>query len=161
MKDADRWVRQSAVRALGRVQSDPDKTIPVLIAALDDRVTLQAAAIALRAFGPAAKPAIPALVNAAQSGEEYARYHSIEALAKIDPQGPETLAALIRALGDEEESVQSIAVRGLKPFGAKAGAAIPALTRLVRSGASDHLRNAAGQALAAIDPDAAKKAAEK
>jgi HEAT repeat protein len=160
-KDGDQWVRVSAVRALGRIRTDPDKSIPALIEALKDSTTEEAAAIALESYGPAAKAAVPVLCEVAKSGEEFSRYHALEALIAIDPRGAATLASLTEAVKDQEHPVQCVAANGLKNFGPKAKEAVPELLRLFKEGSSAHVRKLAAEALAAIDSDAAKKAGAK
>lgn len=61
----NRNVRMGALAALGEIHSDPDKVVPVLIAALHDpsAVNRAVAANSLARFGADAKPAVPALVQ--------------------------------------------------------------------------------------------------
>ena len=63
IKDGDRWVRHSAVHALGDIRTDPDRSIPALIEALKDTTIEESAAVSLRKYGPAARPAVPQRVK--------------------------------------------------------------------------------------------------
>jgi hypothetical protein len=62
-KDRDAGVRSAAAKALGEIATEPDKTVPSLIDALNDKAVnvKMSAATALGQFGPQAKSALPAL----------------------------------------------------------------------------------------------------
>jgi hypothetical protein len=63
--DADDYVRNNAVYALGTIHSEPALTVPVLVKSLEDTndYTRMNAARALAAFGQNARPAVPALLK--------------------------------------------------------------------------------------------------
>jgi HEAT repeat protein len=161
LKDPDQWVRRQSAYTLGDIRTDPDASLPALIEALKDTTIQETASIALARYGPAAKAAIPALCQVAKSDEKYTRYHALGALVKIEPDGAKTLTALSDALKDAEHPVQCVAATGLKKFGPKAKEAVPELLRLFKEGSSARVRKLAGEALAAIDSDAAKTAGVK
>jgi HEAT repeats len=63
--DADAYMRNNSVYALGRIGGEPSLIVPVLIRCLEDpaNYTRAKAAEALAAFGTNAKPAVPALLK--------------------------------------------------------------------------------------------------
>jgi hypothetical protein len=115
-RDPDMWTRGGALMALGEVGRQPEVVIPRLIEAFDDyqeqdpdltyssrheRVTG-----ALKAFGPAAAPAIPALLArlrpAADEGIAYDR-GVVEALVAIGPAARDAALPALEALADALE----------------------------------------------------------
>jgi HEAT repeat protein len=82
-------VRYAAISALGKIGTEPDRVVPVLIDATHDRSpTVRTSAVgALGLFGPNAKLAVPALVeflSNAQTSME--RWYAEKALRQIDPE---------------------------------------------------------------------------
>jgi HEAT repeat protein len=112
----------------------------------------------LGAFGAAAEPAIPALIEAlhdALAGED-ARlsygFAAARALGRIAPEtsaADEALAALTGALESDSEARLG-AVSALPAFGSKAAGALPRL-RAWKNGSDDRLKWAATSALKAIE----------
>jgi HEAT repeat protein len=91
------------------------------------------AAVALGEFGPAGRPAVPALIHASLWDEEPAVcVAAAVALWKIDRRGPLVLHVLTRALGDVNELVCWIAAEGLGQMGPEARQAVPALRRALQ-----------------------------
>ena len=85
--NADSSVRLYAVNALGGIRAEPARVLPLLINAMRDPApqVRAAALMALRDFGPNAKPALPVLaefVSNAQEGLE--RSYAANALKAID-----------------------------------------------------------------------------
>jgi hypothetical protein len=82
-KDKQDWVRNNSLWASSRILPDPQLTIPVLIAGLDDSYSIarENAAIGLRQYGAQATSAVPALVRTLEINR-VAGY----ALSGIDPQ---------------------------------------------------------------------------
>lgn len=82
--NGDPRIRCDAILALGRIHSDPEKVVPALTNVLGDPdFTVRVyALIALEQFGPAAKAAVPVLV---QFHETDTTSRSTSALKAIDP----------------------------------------------------------------------------
>ena len=96
-RDEDPAVRLNAVEALGLKRGTP-AAAEALAAALfddDDEVRFNAS-LALARLGPAAAPAIDALVEALRDGNRYAMGYAVEALERIGT--PEAHQTLIRFL---------------------------------------------------------------
>jgi HEAT repeat protein len=117
---------------------DPDVTVRVK------------AAQALRDFGPAAKAAVPALVEAAKD-EQVGYAHS--ALESIGPSGNWALPQLIEKLSDEDPGDRGIAAFAIGCIGPKAKEAVP---NLIESLEDDHhgVRAETARALGKIGPTA-------
>lgn len=77
-------VQEAAVSSLGKIHSEPETVIPLLIRCLDDdRINAQAAS-ALGEFGSLAKPAVPKLLPMLQARDKDDRRAARDALLKID-----------------------------------------------------------------------------
>jgi HEAT repeat protein len=84
LNGADDIVREPAVASLGKIRSDPDFVIPLLMNLLDDKKLNDDAAIALGYFGSLSKVAIPKLLPMLH-GDKDDRHAAREALKMIDP----------------------------------------------------------------------------
>jgi HEAT repeat protein len=158
LKDPAKLVRWRALVALGDV-GDQKLTLMALIAALKDpaaEVRCLAAEM-LAEFGPAAKAALPALLDLWKGTDRGGRSWALNALVAIDPDGDKTLAALISALGDKHEGIRLQGIRHCWEQGTKAKAAVPALLEHLKD-KSQAIRDKAAAAVKQIDPEAAKKA---
>jgi predicted Ser/Thr protein kinase len=80
MGDDDEAVRRAAVSALGRLGSSAREVVPALISSLRDDSLREAAAESLVMIG---LPAVPALLEAVQSGTSAVRWQAAEALTRI------------------------------------------------------------------------------
>ncbi len=85
LNDPDPYVRVEAANALKSI--DPVAAMPALINALKDSYGLVRAlsAIALARYGPAAKPAVPALIALLNDADPGVRVEAASALKAIDP----------------------------------------------------------------------------
>lgn len=114
-----------------------------------------AAAQALGELGPAAAPAVPALVKLLnKKGSQFAPFDVAKALAKI---GGEGITALVEALDAESGASSRIAdaaASGLKEAGPAARAALPALLARLRRKEGAHSRALVVGAIAALGADA-------
>jgi HEAT repeat protein len=116
--------------------------IPVLTEALsspDGRLRWSVGQLLVK-VGPAARPAMPALIRALQSparnkGHSDDRAAAATALGRLAPGTPEAaevIAALANALRPEETELTRVAASVLGDFGTSAAPAVPALARTLR-----------------------------
>jgi HEAT repeat protein len=82
----DPEIKIAAIFTLGKLQSDPDKVIPLLIRYLDDDRCDAAAAGALAEFGSLAKPAVPKLLPLLNARDDDDQAAAQAALLQIDPE---------------------------------------------------------------------------
>ena len=78
----------AAIEALGKIRAQPDRVVPVLVRVLHDDEGLERyAAEALGMFGPAAKPAVPALIELLNhTRNARPRSNAVIAIKRIDPE---------------------------------------------------------------------------
>jgi HEAT repeat protein len=106
-------------------------------------------------FGPAAKAAIPALIEALKSPDESVRGPAAESLGEIHCEPDVIIPLLITYLDDADLNDEAAAALG--KFGELAKAAVPKLIPLLKINDKD-LQEAVRTALKKIDPEAAAKA---
>jgi HEAT repeat protein len=85
LKGNDAAIRGVVILSLGRIRSEPETVIPLLIPYLEDDNLDAAAAKALAEFGGLAKPAVPKLLPLLHARDHDDRAAAIAALKKIDP----------------------------------------------------------------------------
>jgi HEAT repeat protein len=85
LKGKDAAIRVAAISALGKIRSEPETVVPLLIQYLDDENLDVSAAKALGEFGSLAKPAIPKLLPLLRAKDDDDQAAATEALKKIDP----------------------------------------------------------------------------
>jgi hypothetical protein len=80
-------LRLRLLETLGAIHSDPDKSVPAIASALNDRnwIVRHYAALELMHFGPAATSAVPALLKTLADTNAIVRQYATNALLKIDP----------------------------------------------------------------------------
>jgi len=113
------------------------------------------AAMELGEFGPAAKAAIPALVQVLNAHDDFVLENAIAALGKIHGQ-PEVVVPLLMTYLDDDD-LNDNAAEALGNFGSLARAAVPKLILLLKN-PDPELREAVVEALKQIDPEAYAKA---
>jgi HEAT repeat protein len=86
LKGSDKAVHEAAIAALGKIHSEPETVIPLLIPYLDDENVNDEAADALANYGRLAKPAVPKLIPLLKARDKDAREAAQKALVKIDPE---------------------------------------------------------------------------
>ena len=111
----------------------------------------RAAAILAR-FGPTAKAAVPALIQAVQSGDPLARHEALLALGAIGPASKAAVPAAVKALQDLDPNVRYSACYALGKIGPPAMAAKAPLQQVLAD-SDPFLSLVAAWALARIDPD--------
>ena len=87
LQDPDEGV-VAAAEALGNLAIEPDISVPALAAALADRrgYVRYSAVVALEGFGKAARPAVPALLNAIKDSDNDVRSRAKQLLREIAPE---------------------------------------------------------------------------
>ncbi len=108
------------------------------------------AARAIGELGPAAKAAIPALIQALQSGDTAVHEAAIQSLGGIHSEPDKVIPLLMKYLDDED--LNDEAATALGNYGSLARVAIPKIIPLLHA-ADDDAQIAAAKALKKIDPD--------
>jgi HEAT repeat protein len=86
LKSSDTVLHEPAIRALGKIHSDPDVVIPLLIPYLTNDEVNDDAATALANYGKLAKAAVPNIIPLLHAKDDDARKAARVALKKIDPE---------------------------------------------------------------------------
>jgi HEAT repeat protein len=170
----DEQVRCEAVSLIGGLGPSARVAVPDVIAILREPINpevrqfdvTQSAIAALGRNAPgteAAEAVVAALTNIVLSGNPAQRYGAVAALGEFGPEAALAVPALLEVLKQEATASQRPAGAGqwasyvlgqIAPGTASAGAAITALTDLVRSGNPD-TREVAADALGKFGPEAA------
>lgn len=133
LEDANDKVKVEATKNLARRGAATTEVLDALSRRLleDDSDWVQAhAAHALGRFGPAAAPAGPALLRAAQTAEVTVREQAVRALALV--QCPEAASAFVAGLTDADPDVRRVASAGWMKAEAIPEEAVPALVEALR-----------------------------
>jgi HEAT repeat protein len=109
----------------------------------------------LGCFGPTAKSAAPALIEALKRKDNVLCSPAATALGKMQADPEAAVPALIGCLLDRRGRGRPEVVDSLGEYGPRAKAAVPALTKLLRDRSSKELAKAVPRALKGIDPQAA------
>jgi len=147
-KDSQRF-RPEMLYTLGRLKADDEESIAFISDALadpDPNVAL-AAATSLRAIGPNASGALPALVRALGSKKGFGYEVVVEALTNI---GPAAIPALMDALRDHNPDLRAYAARGLAPM-VSTDASVGRALMAALSDSNAHVRSNAAESLAKTD----------
>ena len=129
-----------------------EPAVPLLVETLKQRPEIRPrVARMLARIGPAAKAAVPALVEIATDGDAAARSEALLALAAIGPDADAAVPAAIAALKGQDAKLRFSAVYALGRIGATAIDAAPVLHELAE-GRDPLLSLAATWALSRIDP---------
>ncbi len=100
--DPNSSVRNRAAEAL--LKLGPDASVPVFIAALEDKNN-QVRVIAEEYLVKFEEKAIPLLLKALESPDKFTRTHAAYALGAISPSTPEVAKKLFSILGDENKNI--------------------------------------------------------
>jgi HEAT repeat protein len=149
LKDDNSFIRWGAVRALGKMASDPPAGAAGGLggALLDDNQDVRLSAFAaLQRYGPAAGDAVPGLVRALDSPDAEMRLLTLQTLAAIGKNARPAAPALVMALSAKEARVRHAAAVTLGKLGPAEGATAAAL-RQALSDPDAAVREAAGIAL--------------
>jgi HEAT repeat protein len=153
--------------ALWKIEHNAQEVLPVLEQGVrEDKAPFRwAAAVFLGEMGPAAEPAIPALIEATRAADKETASCAVQALAQI---GSATIPTLIETLSDPDPGMRISAAVALGNLGPIAKESTPALSRLLIDAATgeptimgrgvgkESVSNAASTAIRKIDPQAAE-----
>jgi len=156
LDDDDKQVWSSVIAAIAAMGPEAQEAIPVLIQRIDGRkgrgrrerdisFGVKRVAYALSRMGPAA---IPPLINALGENDLGLRLAAAQALGSMGLAAHEAVPALVKNLGDGQDSVRDDTARALGLIGPEAG---PALVRALQD-ADAHRRAGAAGALAQMEP---------
>ena len=126
LTDSNDEVSAASAYALGRLCMQPEKVVPNLVETLADRDLVRPAAVAIAAYGPAARPAVPKLASALLTALAETEYANVDSLVQAIESTAADPAAEIRqvlAACDVEsrpQAEQILADRHPVPTGARA-----------------------------------------
>jgi HEAT repeat protein len=146
------FVREQIALALGKSRLFPEQGIPALIRQLKDRNpdVRHAALSALGEYGPAARSAIPALMEAMEVHRGYWHDSPAETLAQI---GSDSVPQLLDALKSGREYPAFGPFDALRKLGLQAASAVPELAELLTA-SNEGMRFKAEILLTEIGPEA-------
>ena len=129
LKGGDVNARCNAVMALGEFGEKAEAAIPPLVGALTD-ISGDVRGTAQQALARIGEPAIPALIEAANSGNPELRRKVFHTFITMAEKGASATPFLIEALRDEDADVRLSAAVAVSYMGGKAVDALPALHAL-------------------------------
>jgi HEAT repeat protein len=142
-------VCQKVVMVLGEYGPAAATAVPALRKLLTDRSLAEEVIRTLAKMARAALPSLPALVKALRGGR--LSYTLFSVFHDIDPVGTQAIPALVALLKDKKKSVRHGALYGLYFYQGQAGAALPAVSKLMAD-RSPEVRNQAKETLAMLGP---------
>jgi len=122
-------VRFEAAFALGRMQAEVDRVLPVLLEAIrdeDKQVRIEAVQV-LGRIGKKTEQAVPVLIEALKDEEVQVRGHAAYLLGHIGKKAEPAVHDLIKALNDQDAYMRSNAAWALGRMSEEAKYAVPAL----------------------------------
>ena len=158
LADKDLDVRLRAAEALGNIGPEARDAIPALRRAFQkNEGDLFLAPTIVSALGRMGKPAVPALIDALKSNQEFVREKAATALGKLGPEAREAVPNLIEMLKKDDWKDRQRACQTLGRIGTEGRSAVPALKEAVKD-RNAWVRESAAWAFVRIAPDAAKQA---
>jgi HEAT repeat protein len=144
-------LRSSALHSLGMLGSMAKAAVPEMVEVLrSDPENREITAWSLARMGPAAAPAVPALIECLDEAREGIRNQAARTLRDIGPAAAEAVEPLATLLThDKDWGVRCYAAEALGAIGPAAKAAAPEL-KLALKDPMVQVRNAAGEALQKI-----------
>jgi HEAT repeat protein len=164
IKDDDPYNRYGTVKTLLSRDDTPEKFIPVLIERLDDeKEAIQYYSIlALKKYGPEAKPAVPKFIELLRSDNKYIPSRAREALQNVSPNAIDLLKEELNNSAPVNRAAAAKALGGWIPYQYSAGAyqreyalnevtnAVPALELATKDDAEE-VKRAASKAITDIN----------
>ena len=143
--------RENAVEALGRIGSDGEIVVPLLINALDSRELRKKAIMALGRYRKEATSAVPLLSEFLEDGDGTTSSLAEMALILINPDETNAVVRLIDyAKKDEGNTSQYFALAALELLGREAVSSIPFLQELVETTKYESVRRWTARALSSV-----------
>jgi HEAT repeat protein len=147
MENPDAEVRDKVIEALENFGPDAEPAAPLLLQTLTKTVQMdlqKQIAYTLGEIGPAAKDAVPQLIELLKSSKDPEGFLNVvaaDALGKIGPAASNAVPALIVALKSDDVRLPTRAEDALGNIGAGAKAAIPALIEALKFTEKQHWDN--------------------
>ena len=147
MENPDAEVRAKVVEALTNFGRDAEPAVAALLQSLTKTVETdlqKEIAYTLGEIGPAAKDAVPQLIELIKSRKDpegFLNVNAAEALGKIGPAAAMAVPALIAALKSDDVRLPTVAAEGLGNIGAEAKTAITALIEAMKVTEKEHQDN--------------------
>ena len=158
--DAERrdTIHRAVLEALGDIGPNAKAALPTIRSFLRNRngFVRASACVAHWKITGEVDPAVEAMVELLETGEEYDKRQSATGLGRLGTAAEAAIPALIRTLDDADEGVRRDAARALASMGAKARNAVPRLIALLKTDRS--FRDDIAKALKTIDAKAAAEA---
>lgn len=140
LNDDDARVRLYAAEALWLIHRDAGLVVPILIDGLKEKDSAQQALMLVQELGPAAKDAVPALIDLVRGPDENLAAQAASSLGRIGPEAKAAIPALIEILKEGgTDNLQWSAVHALGVFRRDAKDAVPHLLQLVQT-TNEHAR---------------------
>jgi HEAT repeat protein len=137
LKDPNEQVRLGAAHALATISAwsvgQPVHQLAEVLRLDPSAAVCTEAALALFYMGPAAKPAVPALIDALGDEDEHLRVAAMSALAAIGPDARDAVPALVRLLHSSSRFTVGVSAQTLEAIGPDAKAAMPALLDMLKA----------------------------
>jgi HEAT repeat protein len=147
LENPDAEVREKVIEALENFGPDAEPAVAMLLQTLTKTVQTdlqKQIAYTLGEIGPAAKDAVPQLIELVKSSKDrdgFLNVSAAEALGKIGPAAATAVPTLINALKSDDVRLPTIAAEALGNIGAEARMAIPALIEAMKVTEKEHRDN--------------------
>lgn len=155
----DPSIQADAIFAMA--SAGPEVVKPLALMVRSDSPALAVGSIdALASMGPSAAPAVPLLLDAAQSEDSLIAWHAARAVGAIHAQATLAVPVLTGLLASESAQVRFSAARALGSYGEEAKSAVNELASLLAKDPEASVRRAAAQSLTEMGPAAADAVSE-
>lgn len=155
LQDKDRSVREAAALSLGRMGQSPELAVPVLVGMLNrDDDSRDFARDALINFGPAARPAVPALIDMLKGKDPPLPNYAAQVLGAIGPDAQSAEPALIGVMRGTDDQDRIEAADALGKIGRDQAEAVAVTTRMLNAEEDWFVRERAAYVLGDLGPTA-------
>ncbi|MHC4342689.1 MAG: HEAT repeat domain-containing protein [Planctomycetota bacterium] len=150
LKKGNKDQRVAAARTLGEKGARVRGVVEALAAAMREDQEEDVLRAAGEALGRLGKRAVPVLIEALSSDDEYLLEAAAKALGAVGADAAAATPALVKLLESDRIYARVAAARAIGAIGPAASAARPALERILAGGRKGELYDAAGEALEKI-----------
>jgi HEAT repeat protein len=136
LQDKDESVRANSMRSLGKIGQCPELAVPALVGGLNrgnSGGTRESASEALIRFGPAAKPAVPALIALLNENDLDLDVYVAPVLGAIGPEAQDAEPALLAILRGSNDQVRLEAADALGKIGRDQAEAVAVTTPILEA----------------------------